>query len=545
MNDKKYESLRIPAPGQSPSQGTGAFPASPPKPPLPLADSLFYELEVGPGERSAPPPQKIEPPVRDPVRNTFAEMRAIARQYPSPFSRESSFFNERTRFDNARVFYNQAQFMSDFEDSYEEQAAFSAYFPHYQMMGYEQLRTYFTWRTRVRRGEIGKTSLSYAFLYMYELLNNIGVRDPKEGLDRLCDFWRAFRAFDASIDKYFYRWLKDYYIYYPLEKSFQAFARENDFGTHYPGLLENESSAYSFELFCAVSKYDITKSAFFAQKGQRIVDCFGFVIFRLRQAFQSAGLNFDDAVFQPTKGLSVWVPFKDALFNHWLRQPDRRVVFSQNEIYLCNKNKWSFSTVITMASGRQLVGYVMRQTESVLREVLKYKHKLSANMEAVDPELRQKLAAAGLPLDKIVRDAVLEFHREATKTVVSVDERALNRIRQEALATQEKLVVAEDAPPQKEAASPPLPPTPEPAMAPDGWASLRAALSEVELRALAAVLREGANLKQFADANGVMPEVLADGINEKAADFIGDSLLDDDGAVYDDYKENVKGMVGA
>ena len=39
-------------------------------------------------------------------------------------------------------------------------------------------------------------------------------------------------------------------------------------------------------------------------------------------------------------------------------------------------------------------------------------------------------------------------------------------------------------------------------------------------------------------------EVLLDGINEKALDCTGDSILDDEAALYDDYREQVKEMVG-
>jgi hypothetical protein len=44
------------------------------------------------------------------------------------------------------VFIRQARFMADFEDDYQKLAPFSMFYPYYQMMSYEQLRTYFTWR---------------------------------------------------------------------------------------------------------------------------------------------------------------------------------------------------------------------------------------------------------------------------------------------------------------------------------------------------------------------------------------------------------------
>jgi len=40
-----------------------------------------------------------------------------------------------------------------------------------------------------------------------------------------------------------------------------------------------------------------------------------------------------------------------------------------------------------------------------------------------------------------------------------------------------------------------------------------------------------------------MLEVLADGINEKAMDYIGDNLMDDDFVLYDDYINQVKELI--
>lgn len=140
----------------------------------------------------------------------------------------------------------------------------------------------------------------------------------------------------------------------------------------------------NFDLFCAISKYDIRKSVFFTDdRAKLITDCFYFVTNKLRQIFNDNGIHFDESIFQPTKKMSVWIPFKGALFHHWMKQQDRRIVLSKNEIYIGNQNKWAFNTVITSDSSRQLVGYIMKQMESVLRKATKYKFKLTANINAV------------------------------------------------------------------------------------------------------------------------------------------------------------------
>ncbi|MDD4113684.1 MAG: tellurite resistance TerB C-terminal domain-containing protein, partial [Herbinix sp.] len=163
-------------------------------------------------------------------------------------------------------------------------------------------------------------------------------------------------------------------------------------------------------------------------------------------------------------------------------------------------------------------------------------------------------------------DATIEFYRETTKTVVTVDHDSLARIRQEAYSTQESLIVEE----QKEATY--LSQIPEHSdtdpsnmgiydtgqsdvvaydtMATsetDLWVNLGQALSDKELQALSIILKNDnniyENIKEYADHNNIMLEVLADGINEKAMDYIGDNILDDEFIIYEDYEEQVKGMV--
>ena len=525
-------------------------------------DEMYYEIEydaspipgVGKYVQKA---QKIEAPQKDEVRDIFVRMRDIARVYRAgqDFSR---FFDRRSQQLNAQIFYKQGLFMQDFTDDYVACVIFSQYFPHYQIMGYEQLRTYFTWRTNIRKGIVADISISYAFLYIYELLANIGVSDPQEGLDKLVFFWKAFRVHRDAIDSYVVRWLKDYHVYYELPRPFHTFIKENGLAEFYPSMAEPNDD---FSLFCAMAKYDIRKSAFFTEdRTQMITDCFYAVVDKLRRVFAENGLDFDAFIFRPTKNMSVWTPFRDALFYPWAEQSDRQVVLSKKEMYHCRDGGWLTYTAITTESGKQFIGYILKQMESALRQVTRYKYKLSANIYAIeDPEVRQ-LREDGKTLEDIVFDTVLAFYREATKTVVTVDEATLSAIRREAFETQEKLIVPEQAesfapvlPPPP--STPALPPLTEPVsvecdvfIAPQSgsktpWQNLKNALTEVETEALAVVLRGDMPIKVFADAHGMMAEVLADGINEKAMDHIGDNLMDEDFALYDDYRAQVGELI--
>lgn len=491
--------------------------------------------------------------------------------------------------------------MKDFQDDYAEAVPYKQYFPYYQMMGYQQLRTYFTWRTQVRRGKVEKTSLSYAYLYFYELLNNIGVANPQDGLDKLLFFWKEFREFEPSIDKYVFRWLKDYHIYYDLPQPFPEFIRGKELAEHYPELAATEDR---FDLLCSLSKYDIRNSRFFTQDREALIrECFNFTIDRVSTVFSEHGVDFENEIFFPTKSRAIWRPFQDALFFPWLKQRDRSVALSSKEIYVCSRNQWSYQTALTAESGRRLVGYILKQMESVLREAVNYKYKITAGISVLHPATVKKLADAGIELEQSVTDAVKEFYREATKTVVTVDQGALAKIRREALETQEKLLVPEDGNEMLSTsaivtASPIVPvtssmPVIETTPSPDlrsswssdsmmkikeldedlqskmtqvseiesenlhglreaiamelepesPWKALSLTLTQTERQALLLILHGDADIRQFAEAHGIMPEVLADGINEKAVDTVGDSLLDDEFMIYDDYLEQIKEML--
>ncbi|HWS28761.1 MAG TPA: TerB N-terminal domain-containing protein [Clostridia bacterium] len=555
-SDKTYGSYKIPDRLHVPEDGDKqAWPQIKTNAPSSLPDGMFYEIEYDPSGipgvgKFVLKSQKIEAPEKDEIKDIFHQMRDIARAHRSALD-YARFFDRRFQTGSGVIFYKQGMFMKDFTDDYALSTPFSSYFPYYQMMGYEQLRTYFTWRTEVRKGNVADTSLSYAFLYIYELINNIGVSDPEDGLNKLMSFWKAFGAYNKTVDRYILRWLKDYHICYELPLSFKEFVDKNGLAAHYPKLADTNDN---FDLFCAVSKYDIRKSAFFTEENAKLVtDCFYFVTDRLRQVCTENGIHFDESVFQPAKKLTVWTPFKDALFYPWMQQKDRRIVLSESEIYICKQNQWAFSQVPATESGRQLIGYMMKQMESVLRKLTKYKHKLSANLDSFTHELNGQLNGVGLSLDRIVSDAAVAFYREATKTVVKVDRESLSKIRQEALITQEKLTVPEPEGPFVPVIKPlnlslpameNIPPMPEPACGNDVWESFKNALNETERKALSAALCSEAEIKKFAGACGIMPEVLFDGINEKAMDFIGDSLTDESFALYDDYKEQVRELVG-
>lgn len=141
----------------------------------------------------------------------YRKMREISRWQEDPKGGAGRWLSE------AELFYRQGLLMADFEDDCPYNGTFKSYFPTYNAMSDRQLRGYFTWRTQVRRGTVEETSTSFAFLYLYELICDIGVDDPLDGFNKIKAFWDAYRAFEPGIDRFARVWLQDYAVFHGLD----------------------------------------------------------------------------------------------------------------------------------------------------------------------------------------------------------------------------------------------------------------------------------------------------------------------------------------
>ena len=90
----------------------------------------------------------------------------------------------------AHLFFEQAQMLADYEDDFDYDRNVTRYYPTYQSLNNDELRAYFSWRTKWRKGIKKETSLSFAFIYMYELIHLIGCTDAEEAYSKLTEFVR-------------------------------------------------------------------------------------------------------------------------------------------------------------------------------------------------------------------------------------------------------------------------------------------------------------------------------------------------------------------
>ena len=451
---------------------------------------------------------------------------------------------------NPETFYRKAKQLENKDGDYEGDAPFFMYYPSYQYMGSEQLKTYLTWRTRARAGDIRQTSLSYVYLYLYELLACVGVAGPAEGLNQLMFVWTHYRAYDLSLNRNLPRWLKDFHVYYQLPHSFADFVKAHGLHGYYPAsFLFSDEVESRFELWNKLSSYDVTKSRFFSDDDNQELyrDCLMAVLAGISNLCIRHGKSIESLFSFSTNSWFNWFPFSGALFYDWLPQLDRTVELPGGEAYRCTNRQWKSNTYVHMTNRKDIIGYILKKTEVCLRQHTRYRYQISAKRGYFVYDLMR----AEIPieeLDQVIEQSVADYFRDRNRIVVTVDPGSLVRIRDDALGIQKRLTVPEDGMPSllTPAATIPTPPSPTISATDndqEDWAVLRDALNQTERDALSLILRNSplSAIKALADASGMMLEVLIDDINEKALDFVGDTILmtDDSIEVYPEYATKV------
>lgn len=482
----------------------------------------FVEIEIESVE-DAMQGQKIKPLVRDPIREKFYDMRSLAPSNPDAWH-------------DAKLFLRQGKFMENFTDDYEYTMPLSMYTPTYQRLGYEQLRTYFSWRAKLRAGEFLQVPVSYLFLHIYELLGGIGVNGPARGLDKLVQLWDAYRGHSRELDESIALWLKDYHVYHELPHSFADFVDKHNLHEFYRKTFMFDLTATVLEKWAGIAGYELTE--FYGEHRDLMRTGFYNAVVAMQKYFENRNESMVNFFYFDSP--KIWWPFDEAVFHPAQNQTSRVVRISASEVYRCENGRWHTTDLTPYAFTNNLIGYFIMVMELALRDIVGFKGK------AIKGAGRYKNATQAFSKMEVLNDLTRLFESAAKKTyqdltriVVTVDTQNLTRIREEAEVTQEKLIVDENISVERcetlhgDAVSPTeLQPAVD-----NPWATFKNSLSPIEFEALQLALSNPTDIKTFANNNGIMLEILADGINDKAMDAIGDNILElaDTMVIYDEY----------
>ena len=423
------------------------------------------------------------------------------------------------------IFVKQGKLLAGYEDDYVYDRRVTHYFPTYQSLTNPELRGYFSWRTKLRRGNLQKTSLSYAFLYIYELLNQIGVTDPMDGYRKLTEFRDAYGALDDGILPYLNLWLMDYVVYYNLDAGLLADTPQVRFNRGI-AVLDSIRSRGDEEVIRAVKQLSpkwLERSKFYREYRE---DCDTVIVRVLRRMSAHYNARCKKTMVEQYFGsFSQYrvILFDAAVFHERQVEGSRQYKVDENYIYRCRNGLWSVQKYNCLPHSNGKLGDVLKAIDGVMRECYGYgrpiQYKLDTKwiLKIIQEESRN----------------LLTEKKAAEEEKITIDYSRLARIRDDAAVTRDRLMVEEEA----EEEAPPAQ-TPAPAEEPEDTS-----LTRDEYRLLQSLLY-GRDYG-WVRSSGLMLSVLVDGINDKLYDTFSDSVLlgDDPPELIEDYIADLKEMI--
>jgi hypothetical protein len=456
-------------------------------------------------------------------------------------------------------FYTQACLLEDV-DVYEKQRVSHDYdFAN---------RYYLNWRSDVRRGIFKPANKNMVLLYLSELVNLIGVENEEELMDKLIKFWHGYSQVSDNIDDLIESVIMDAYIAYDLEKTYSFYVKKfpKRYYTIY-GLYKIFEGDYD----CA-SKYILEKSPYRAREsafgkgsdGYLIDLCMPKVLEKLDELFSKYDLSLPAYILGERQKLER----KDGIFNDLqyvrLRKGKKTAVINDYLAY-----EWKDEICISRCgycglkeSTYVLYGIIVKLAEIALRNLLSFKGTLKSPLDITDKtsdEIRYLIETIGAEkLGDCVMAAAAEvlgekgvFVDDAIPTPkiekVEIDFDKLDDIREVSQKLTEKLVINDEEEVEDEIAV-----AEEKTndicdiidvSGENPYNSFVRMLNDIQMHLLKAIANKE-DAYSVARKLGVMLEVVIEDINEVALETTGDTVVDVDCTIIEDYLDDIKKVLG-
>ncbi len=425
------------------------------------------------------------------------------------------------------LFLNQAKLLEFYKDDYEGEYISHCYYPTYDLLNNQELRSYFAWRTKVRNGDIQPSCSCFAYLYLYELINGIGTGTPVEGLHKMDDFAAAYKEYESSLMNYYANWRKSYIIYYNLSDSFLG-GEEREGEEAHMAVLDSAQEQTDDAIAAAVKQLApgwLNRSKFYKTHQTDMDRVIVQVLRRMHQHYSARSKRtFSEQLFGSRETHSVDL-FCHAVFCDPLRHENSRYYITDSHYYECRNGYWTETSCFIDSHKRRKLENLMKTIDASLRVALNDGKpiKSPSQLKWVTKVIEEEVAA------------LLETQKqqEAAAKRVQIDYSALAQIRREAAITQDKLATEEEM--EEEAPPAVQPPPPQPEALPGDCP-----LDKTQYRLMQNLLYGGDT--SWVQREGKMVSVLLDSINEILYDVFQDAVIEDQ-QVVEDYIDELKEMV--
>ena len=287
------------------------------------------------------------------------------------------------RMDEDEIFYRQAKYLENFEDNYEVKNVHRNSYNifgvdyTYSNFSFTDFRTYFSWRTKIRKGEFELIDWEYEQIYINELLNQIGCKDENDVIEKLIDFWKGYRKCTLKIDSVMPNIIKEFYItngfkipYTEIMKKFPI-----EIKTQAKDLKDINKGIYTdkIDFLDEISTYKIAKSKLLETKyGYLLNQCIEKIFTKLNSKFKEEDIILSEMLMYKHETEHWWNPLRNYNIFHE-KKPIGPIIIEGIEKYECLNGMWNKTIYSEDRKYRNTIGYILKTMECYIREYLGYR----------------------------------------------------------------------------------------------------------------------------------------------------------------------------
>ncbi len=463
------------------------------------------------------------------------QARALERQSPGAWkSRE-------------RIFLQQAKLLENYEDDCTNYQVGDIYYPTYQSLSNQQLRGYFGWRGAVRRGTAISAPDAYYELYMYELINQIGVENPMDGYRKLVSLRDHYvqNSGNTTLRRNINRMLRDYVLYYALPAELLQTAQdaERDQSLNVLGEIPQHSDKEIAEALQVLAGGWLNRSRFYREHRE---DMDAVMVGTVRGIFDHYDKGRTRSMIEQFYGEPIrrYIGlFEGAVFLGKPVRKSRTIPLSATRSYQCANGNWYIKEYADWEQSNSKLTNVIRTIDCRMRQQYKDKYPIQ---QVLSTKWLIKLIDTQILNLFTQKQEKAKRKKAAEQKKLHLDYSKLDDIRRDAAITRERLTVEDEELPEFEQVPTPIsaPETVSPeAAAAEALSSDASPLTPQETRFLQCLLR--GERTAWLREEGKLPAVMADSINEKLFDRFQDTVLtvEDCPTVVEDYADDLKEMV--
>ena len=497
----------------------------------------------------------------------------------------------------SEIFYRQGKYMENYnleetvKTNQEHRIAVNGN-DTYSGFTFEDFKLYFSWRTKIRKGEFTKIASGFEQLYINELINKIGVKDETEAIEKLIEFWNGYRKYMPQLDKKMPNLIKMIYFWKSVKVPYAKIKEK------YPKtILDNTKDIKEIQLGIykdkikfleEISVYKISQSKLIETKyGYLIDECIEKVLKRLQIEFNERNVPLADLLIeQTTTDEYWWNPLHSYTIYGGIKYQNKTMIIDEIEKYECRYGALTRTMPEPSRKFRHTVGYILKTMECYIREYLGYrKLKLPEKSELAKDtyeygftnrerailvkiyklnlqEIIQKETDEYLKSKKIPKLAFKNkkqtYEENEEKVEIVFNQEQFDKIREKSEEIQKKLIVEEEPIEEVESKTIKEEPIKENSeeesieftiektenATENTFKTFVENLTEME-RKIVQIILNGQDVEnkilEIAKTQNEMPEVIISNINDKALETIGDTIIEADmSSIYEDYENEIR-----